>query len=84
MLLFYVFFAIAPQHDSRSDATWQANSADLQSTAVQRNVDKTSYTTQHYAFLSGQDAGGAIGIAYLSTPCLKVSSGKPDIILSQI
>ena len=43
---------------------------------MQRHVDTNSHTTQHYAFLSGSDSGGAIGIAYLSTPCLRAGRGK--------
>ena len=75
----FCFYTLAPEYDSRSDAIWQATGSDLDGNAVQRNVDRNSYTTQHYAFLSGDagwQSGGAIGIAYMSSTCLRWGSGK--------
>ena len=65
---------LAPQYDSTG--SYQASGASLGSSATQTWIDTSSYSTQHYAFLTGQDASGAIGIAYLGTACLRVSSGK--------
>ena len=77
-------FILAPQYDSRSDAIWQATGSDLQRNSVQRNIDTNSYTTQHYAFLTGSDNGGAIGIAYLGTTCLRAGQGKLKYFMSNI
>ena len=70
---FPFFYNSAPVYDSQGN--WQATGSDLQSSAVQAHVDSSSFSTQHYAFLSGTDGGGAIGIAYLGTPCFRNSNG---------
>ena len=67
---------IAAEHDSQDDAIWQATGSDLQRPSVQRHVETDSNTIQHYAFLGGQDNGGALGIAYLGTTCLQSPGGK--------
>jgi hypothetical protein len=48
----------------------------LTSSSTRRWVDTNSYSTQTYAFLTGRDSAGAIGIAYLGTACFRVSGGK--------
>ena len=72
----FLLLAIEPEYDTRSDALWQATSSSLQSNAVRRNIDTSSNAIQHYAFLTGRDNSGAIGIAYLSTPCFRAPVGK--------
>ena len=68
--------ALVPVHDSQSDGLWQATSWDLQRNSVQRHIEHSSATIQHYIFLTGEDDGGAVGIAYLGTTCLQAPSGK--------
>ena len=68
-------FIIEPIYDGNLEANWQATSNDLQSSAVQSHVDRNSFSTQHYVFLTGQDSVGAIGIAYVGTPCFTQSNG---------
>lgn len=70
------FVSLDPISDYASDATWQATGSSLQSAAVQRHIESSSTTIHHYAFLSGQDHSGAIGIAYLGTACLRAPQGK--------
>ena len=65
-----------PVYDKSSSATWQATGDSLQTRVVQRHVDINSFTTQHYAFLTGQDRIGALGIAYVGSPCFQKSSGE--------
>ena len=63
-------------HDGRTDAICQATGSDLRRNSVLRNIDRSTAKVNHYAFLTGSDAGGAIGIAYLGTPCFRTSNGK--------
>ena len=79
MLLILLF--LAPVHDSRSDAIWQAAGSDLRKNSVLRNIDTSITSINHYAFLTGRDSGGAIGIAYLSTPCFRAAYGKINSFL---
>ena len=69
-----------PTYDSKG--SWQATSNDIQNIASHTSqqtqtshIDTSSYSTQHYAFLAGQDNGGALGIAYLGTTCLRLGGG---------
>ena len=64
----------APVYDSTG--SYQATGSALSSNAIRRFIDTNSYSTQHYAFLTGSDGGGAIGIAYLGTCCFRNSNGK--------
>ena len=75
---------IGPEYDARNDAVYQATGSSLQSTAIIRNIDFSSSTIQHYAFLTGQDNSGAIGIAYVGTTCLQASYGKKKIFFTQM
>ena len=75
-MIFNCIIIIGPQYDSQSDAVWQATGSDLQRSSVQRHIQTDSSAIQHYAFLSGQDNGGALGIAYVGTTCLQSLSGK--------
>ena len=64
----------APVHDSTG--SYQATGSALQTSDILNNIDTSSFSTQHYAFLTGYDGSGAIGIAYLGTPCYRLSGGK--------
>ena len=59
-----------------SQGKWQATPWDFSHSSLLSHIDTTSSSTQHYVFLSGADGSGAIGIAYLGTPCLHLSWGK--------
>ena len=52
---------------------------DLYSSAVQKHVDKRSASPNHYAFLSGPDAAGASGVAFLGSGCFAFQDSKIDI-----
>ena len=52
----------------------QATGNDI-TNSLSGHIDTTSYTTQHYAFLTGQDNAGAGGIAWLSSTCLRLGTG---------
>ena len=69
-----LFVEIAPVYDSTG--SYQATGGALSSNDIRRFIDTNSYSTQHYAFLTGGDGGGAIGIAYLGTCCFRNSNGK--------
>ena len=70
--VFYIF--IEPQYDSTG--VYQATGSSLSSGDVLSSVETMSYSTKHYAFLTGSDGSGAIGIAWLGTACLRTSNGK--------
>ena len=70
-------FYIAPSFGSGS---WQATSSSLQSSAVQSHVTN-SRDIHHYAFMAGRDGSGAIGIAYVGTPCFRLANGKLFIMI---
>ena len=74
-----LYYYLDPVFDSESDATWQATSSSLYSSAISRHVDTSSSTIHHYAFLTRQDNSGAIGIAWLNSACLRSTSGKHKI-----
>ena len=73
------YYHLDPVFDSESDATWQATSSSLYSSAVLRHIDSSSNTIHHYAFLTGDDHSGAIGIAWLNSACLRSTAGKHKI-----
>ena len=52
----------------------QATGNDI-TNSLSGHIDTSSYTTQHYAFLTGQDNVGAGGIAWLSSTCLRLGTG---------
>ena len=60
--------------------SWQATSSSLQSSAVQNWVGN-SLDIHHYAFLAGRDGSGAIGVAYVGTPCFRLSGGKWNLTI---
>jgi len=64
----------APVHDSTG--SYQATGSALQTSDILNNIDTSSFSTQHYAFLTGYDGSGAIGIAYVGTPCLRLSGDQ--------
>ena len=74
ILRYNVFVETAPVYDSTG--SYQATGGALSSNDIRRFIDTNSYSTQHYAFLTGSDGGGAIGIAYLGTCCFRNSNGK--------
>ena len=76
MFIKHVFFNnTAPVYDSTG--SYQATGASLGSNDVLNHIDTSSYSTQHYAFLTGYDGTGSpIGIAYVGTPCVRLSQGK--------
>ena len=65
-----MYFVTGPQFDN--SGSYRATSESLKSNAVQRWVDPNSYSTQHYAFLTGS---GAKGIAFWETACLRGRDG---------
>ena len=67
-------YKIGPIYDSKG--SWQSDQNSLLSSSVQANIDTSSFSTQHYAFLSGEHQAGAVGIAYLGTTCLRLGNGK--------
>lgn len=66
-----LLFSLAPQHDTRSDAKWQADENSVVSNAVRRNIDPSDSTTQHYAFLTGTGNSGALGRAHRGSVCFQ-------------
>ena len=60
-----------------NQGSWQAGNRDLESPAIQKHVDKNSFSTQHYVFLAGQnlETDGILGIAYIGTPCIRQPNG---------
>ena len=70
------FSLTEPKYDKMN--TWQATGNDINGEAVRSHVATSSYSTQHYAFFGGSDNGGAIGIAYLGTACLRASEGMQN------
>ena len=68
-------FVLAPEHDSRSDALWQATGDDLQRSSVQRHIDTSSATIQHYVFLTGEMLEGP-----LELPILAQHVFKPQLV----
>jgi len=56
--------------------TWQADGSSIEGAGLRSHIDTSSYSTQHYAFLGGKDNGGAIGVAYVGTPCLRLSQDQ--------
>jgi len=53
----------------------QATGNDI-TNSLSGHIDTSSYVTQHYAFLTGQDNVGAGGIAWLSSTCLRLGTDQ--------
>ena len=73
-----LLFPIAPHHDNRSDAIWNADSASLDSYAVRRHIQNISspysipaFPIQHYVFLAGYNHDNHRGLAYRGTVCFQ-------------
>ena len=64
----------APEYDSTG--SYQATKSALQSNDIRRLIDPSINSTHHYAFLTGEDGSGPVGIAYVGTPCLGILPGK--------
>ena len=74
---FHVPFSKEPKYDEFG--IWQAITVDLFSSALQTHVDKRSASPNHYAFLSGPDAAGASGVAFLGSACFAFPDSKINI-----
>ena len=55
-------------------STWFANSNSLRGSGVRRHIGGSNI--DHHVFLGGRDGGGAIGIAWLGTACVRSPRGK--------
>ena len=77
IFIFHVPFSKEPKYDKFG--IWQAITVDLYSSAVQKHVDMRSASPNHYAFLSGQDAAGASGVAFLGSACFAFPDSKINI-----
>ena len=54
--------------------TWYASESSLRSTGVRQNIGGSNI--DHHVFLGGRDGGGAIGIAWLGTACIRSPRGE--------
>ena len=68
-----LLFLLDPIYDSLG--SYQATGGSLNSSSIKRWVDTSSHSIQHYAFLTGSNGNGAIGIAYVGTACFRNSNG---------
>ena len=79
----YLVFLTAPYYDSTG--SYQATNDDLRERWEQADswIDTNWRSTHHYAFLTGFDNSGFIGIAYRSTACIKGRTGMLLLHLSK-
>ena len=63
--------------------TWYASESSLRSTGVRQNIGGSNI--DHHVFLGGRDGGGAIGIAWLGTACIRSPRGENlKVLINQI
>ena len=67
-------FFVAPVYDGNNK--WQATSKSLFSSAIKKHTEKDSTAIQHYAFLTGSDEIGNLGVAFFGSMCFKFLNGK--------
>ena len=65
---------VAPVYDGNNK--WQATSKSLFSSAIKKHTEKDSTAIQHYAFLTGSDEIGNLGVAFFGSMCFKFLNGK--------
>ena len=69
-----IFVFVAPVYDGNNK--WQATSKSLFSSAIKKHTEKDSTAIQHYAFFTGSDKIGNLGVAFFGSMCFKFLNGK--------
>ena len=59
-----------------SNQNYQATGSNLGSSAITSQIDTSSSSIDHYVFLAGTDGSGPVGIAWVGSACLRMSSGN--------